>query len=104
MTFIQACFPGGSMTGAPKIRAMQIIDELEPMQRGIYSGALGYLDFHGNMDLSMVIRTILLKKNKAYIQTGGAIVANSDPEKEYQELLGKAKALKMALGSYQKPK
>ena len=94
---IQACFPGGSMTGAPKIRAMEIIDELEPIQRGIYSGGLGYLDFRGNMDLSMVIRTILLKENKAYFQVGGAIVADSDPEEEYQETMDKAKALFAAL-------
>jgi para-aminobenzoate synthetase component 1 len=95
---IQACFPGGSMTGAPKIRAMQIIEELEPIQRGIYSGGLGYLDFRGNIDLSMVIRTILLKGKKAYFQTGGAIVADSDPEEEWQESLDKAKALITALG------
>jgi para-aminobenzoate synthetase component 1 len=77
---------------------MQIIEELEPIQRGIYSGGLGYLDFRGNIDLSMVIRTILLKGKKAYFQTGGAIVADSDPEEEWQESLDKAKALITALG------
>ena len=76
---------------------MQIIDELEPVQRGIYSGGLGYLDFRGNMDLSMVIRTILLKENKAYFHVGGAIVAESDPKQEYQETLDKAKALIISL-------
>ncbi len=90
---IQACFPGGSMTGAPKIRAMEIINELEPIQRGIYSGGVGYIDFRGNMDLSMVIRTILVRDGKAFFHTGGAIVADSDPEEEYQEALVKAKAL-----------
>jgi aminodeoxychorismate synthase component I len=94
---IQACFPGGSMTGAPKIRAMQIIDELEPVKRGIYSGSIGYLDFSGNVDLSIVIRTIILKGKRAYFQVGGAIVADSDPEEEYQETLDKAWALMAAL-------
>ncbi|MCK6627331.1 MAG: aminodeoxychorismate synthase component I [Anaerolineae bacterium] len=94
---IQACFPGGSMTGAPKIEAMSIIDALEPVKRGIYSGSIGYLDFSGSMDLNIVIRTILLKDGKAYFQVGGAVVADSDPQDEYLETLAKAKALIRAL-------
>jgi para-aminobenzoate synthetase component 1 len=94
---IQACFPGGSMTGAPKIEAMSIIDALEPVKRGIYSGSIGYLDFSGRMDLNIVIRTIILKNGKAYFQVGGAVVADSDPQDEYLETLAKAKALVRAL-------
>ncbi len=94
---IQACFPGGSMTGAPKIEAMTIIDALEPVKRGIYSGSIGYLDFSGNIDLNIVIRTIILKDEKAYFQVGGAIVSDSDPKEEYIETLTKAKALILAL-------
>jgi para-aminobenzoate synthetase component 1 len=94
---IQACFPGGSMTGAPKIEAMTIIDALEPVKRGIYSGSIGYLDFAGNADLNIVIRTILIKDNKAYFQVGGAVVADSDPRDEYLETLTKARALVQAL-------
>lgn len=94
---IKATFPGGSITGAPKIRAMEIIEELEPVKRGIYTGSLGYFNFAGNMDLNIVIRTIIIKDDKAYFQVGGGIVADSDPEKEYQETLDKAKALIMAL-------
>jgi len=87
------CFPGGSITGAPKIRSMEIIDELEPTQRSIYTGSIGYISFNGNMDTSIVIRTILVKGKKLYFQVGGGIVADSDPEAEYQETLDKAKAL-----------
>ena len=94
---IKACFPGGSMTGAPKIEAMSIIDSLEPVKRGIYSGSIGYLDFSGNADLNIVIRTILIRDGKAYFQVGGAVVADSDPRKEYLETLQKAKALIRAL-------
>lgn len=94
---IQACFPGGSMTGAPKIEAMTIIDALEPVKRGIYSGSIGYLDFSGNVDLNIVIRTILVKDGKAYLQVGGAVVADSDPREEYLETLTKARALIRAL-------
>jgi para-aminobenzoate synthetase component 1 len=96
---VQACFPGGSMTGAPKIEAMTIIDALEPVKRGIYSGSIGYLDFAGNADLNIVIRTILVRDGKAYFQVGGAVVADSDPEAEYLETLHKARALIRALQS-----
>ena len=94
---LKACFPGGSITGAPKVRAMEIIDELEPTRRSIYTGSIGYLSFSGEMDLNIVIRTILVKDGKAYFQVGGGIIYDSDPEAEYQETLDKAKALFQAL-------
>jgi para-aminobenzoate synthetase component I len=94
---LRACFPGGSMTGAPKIEAMKIIDELEPTKRAIYSGSIGYLDFSGPLDLSIVIRTIVLSRNRALFNVGGAIVADSEPRAEYEETLDKAKALITAL-------
>lgn len=94
---VKACFPGGSITGAPKVRAMEIIDELEPTRRSIYTGAIGYLDFGGRMDLNIVIRTFIIKENRAYFQAGGGIVADSDPEVEYQETLDKARALMEAV-------
>jgi len=94
---LKATFPGGSITGAPKIRSMEIIDELEPTKRSVYTGNIGYLSFDGNMDASIVIRTFLVKGNKVYFQVGGAVVYDSDPEAEYQETLHKAKALINAL-------
>ena len=94
---LKATFPGGSITGAPKIRAMEIIDELEPTRRSVYTGAIGYLSFDGGMDLNIVIRTILVKNGKAYFQVGGGIVYDSEPEAEYQETLDKGKALIQAL-------
>ncbi|MBU4341781.1 MAG: aminodeoxychorismate synthase component I, partial [Candidatus Altiarchaeota archaeon] len=90
---LRAMFPGGSITGAPKVRAMEIIEELEPTKRGLYTGSIGYLGFNGNIDLSIVIRTFLVKDNRAYFQVGGGIVADSSPEAEYQETMDKAKAL-----------
>jgi para-aminobenzoate synthetase len=90
---IQAVFPGGSITGAPKIRAMEIIEELELYKRGLYTGSIGYMGFDGAWDLNIVIRTILIKDGKAYIHVGGGIVADSIPESEYNETLDKAKAL-----------
>lgn len=94
---LKATFPGGSITGAPKVRAMEIIDELEPTRRSVYTGAIGYLSFGANMDLNIVIRTILVKGNRAYFQVGGGIVYDSEPEAEYQETLDKARALVQAL-------
>jgi para-aminobenzoate synthetase component I len=94
---IKACFPGGSMTGAPKIEAMKIIDRLEPVKRGIYSGAIGYIDFTGILDLNIVIRTIIVKDGRCYFNVGGAIVADSDPFDEYAETMDKARALVTAL-------
>lgn len=93
-----ACFPGGSITGAPKIRAMEIIEELEPVKRSIYTGAIGYISFDGNMDTSIVIRTFVIKNGRVYFSVGGGIVADSDPEREYEETLDKAKGLMQALG------
>ncbi len=94
---IRACFPGGSMTGAPKIAAMELLDRLEPVQRGIYSGAIGYLDFDGPTDLNIVIRTIVVKDGACYFHVGGGVVSDSDPAQEYQESLDKAKALIAAI-------
>ncbi len=94
---IKATFPGGSITGAPKIRSMEIIDELEPTKRSIYTGNIGYLSFNGDLDLNIVIRTFLVKGSKSYFQVGGAVVYDSDPEAEYQETLDKARALIDAL-------
>ncbi|MCC5911804.1 MAG: aminodeoxychorismate synthase component I [Clostridiaceae bacterium] len=96
---IASTFPGGSITGAPKIRAMEIIDELEPTQRNIYTGSIGYIGLNGEMDLNIVIRTIVCKDNKAYFQVGGGIVWDSDPQLEYEETFHKAKALMEALNS-----
>jgi len=95
---IRACFPGGSVTGAPKVRAMEIIDELEPDPRGVYTGAIGYIDFSGNMDLAMVIRTAVLIRDKLYLSVGGGIVADSIPEGEYEETLLKGEAFFRAMG------
>lgn len=94
---IEACFPGGSITGAPKVRSMEIIDELEPTRRNIYTGSIGYLGFDGNADLNIVIRTILIKNGKAYLGVGGGITWESHKESEYDETLDKAVALMRAL-------
>jgi para-aminobenzoate synthetase component 1 len=94
---LKATFPGGSITGAPKVRSMEIIDELEPTRRSVYTGSIGYLSFDGNMDINIVIRTFLIKGNRAYFQVGGAVVYDSDPESEYQETLDKGRALINAL-------
>ena len=94
---LRACFPGGSITGCPKIRAIQIIEELETRRRAIYTGALGYLSFSGNMHLNILIRSILKKGNRFYFGVGGGIVADSLPDKEYKETLIKAEAMLRAL-------
>lgn len=95
---LAACFPGGSVTGAPKIRAIEIIDELEPTQRSVYCGAIGYIGFDGSMLTSIPIRTLLVKGETAYFQVGGGIVADSTPEAEYEETLDKARGSLAALG------
>ncbi|AJQ26446.1 aminodeoxychorismate synthase component I [Pelosinus fermentans] len=95
---VMASFPGGSITGTPKVRAMEIIAELEPVKRGIYTGSIGYIDFNGDADLNIVIRTIVIQGGQAYFQVGGGIVADSVPELEYIETLDKALALMKALG------
>ncbi|MCG8605716.1 anthranilate synthase component I [bacterium] len=94
---LQAGFPAGTVSGAPKIRAMEIITEFEPSKRGVYAGALGYLDFSGNLDTCIAIRTIVTKDGQAYFQAGAGIVADSVPEREYQETIDKAKALRAAI-------
>src|SRR5437868_9227450 len=94
---LRAAFPGGSITGAPKVRAMQIIAELEPTARGVYCGAIGYLSTSGALDSSIVIRTYLVRGHDVYFQVGGGIVADSDPEQEYRETLDKARGLIAAL-------
>jgi anthranilate/para-aminobenzoate synthase component I len=95
---LRATFPGGSVTGAPKIRAMEIIDELEPVRRGPYCGAIGYLAADGSMEFNVAIRTMILKDGHVHIPVGGGIVADSDPAAEYEETLVKAKAMFAALG------
>jgi anthranilate synthase component 1 len=94
---LMQCFPAGTVSGAPKIRAMEIIDELEPTKRGTYAGAVGYFDFSGNMDTCIAIRTMVVTGNKAYIQAGAGIVADSNPTKEFEETQNKAGALIQAL-------
>lgn len=94
---LRACLPAGTVSGAPKIRAMEIIDELEPSRRGIYAGAVGYFSFSGNSDTAIAIRTILIKDGIAYVQAGGGVVAYSVPEKEYQETMNKARACMRAI-------
>ncbi len=94
---LRATFPGGSITGAPKVRAMEIIEELEPTRRSIYTGSIGYIGFNGDLDLNIAIRTFIVKQNRVYFQAGGAVVYDSDPEDEYQETLDKARALFEAL-------
>lgn len=94
---IRAVFPAGTVTGAPKVRAMELIDELENIQRGPYAGAVGYISFSGNIDLCITIRTIIMKARVAYIQAGAGIVLDSDPKKEYEETLNKAMALIKAI-------
>ncbi len=96
---LRACFPGGSVTGCPKIRAMEVIEELEPVRRGVYCGSIGYLSFTGAMDTSIVIRTLVLQRGKIHLQVGGAIVSDSDPEAEYEETLTKSRAAMHALGA-----
>ncbi len=93
----KAFFPGGTITGAPKIRCMEIIDELEPVARGPYTGSLGYFSFSGNMDFNIIIRSLVLKQGRAYLQVGAGIVADSSPEKEYDETLYKAESVLTAL-------
>lgn len=96
---LRACFPPGSMTGAPKIEAMAIIERLEPVERGVYSGGLGWIDLGGAMDLSVIIRTAILRDGHATFSVGGAVVADSDPTAEYEEAEHKARALVAAIGA-----
>jgi para-aminobenzoate synthetase component 1 len=97
LDLIRACFPCGSITGAPKIRAMQIIDQMEPAQRGVAMGAVGYFAFDGDMEWNVAIRTITCKNDTAYFHAGGGIVADSEAQSEHDEVMLKAKALLAAL-------
>jgi para-aminobenzoate synthetase len=103
LSCVEACFPGGSMTGAPKLRSMQILDRLEPEPRGIYSGALGYLGLGGGVDLSIVIRTAVIRDGVATVGSGGAITVRSDPEDEWREMRLKARPILDALGASAAP-
>jgi anthranilate synthase component 1 len=94
---LQACFPAGTVSGAPKIRAMEIIAELEPEKRGPYAGAAGYFSFSGNMDMAIAIRTMIVRQGIAYVQAGCGVVYDSIPEREYQETMNKAQALLKAI-------
>ncbi len=96
LAVLRATFPAGTVSGAPKVRAMEIIDELEPVKRGLYAGAVGYLGFHGDMDLAIAIRTAVLKDGHIHVQAGAGIVADSDPESEWQETRNKARAQRRA--------
>ena len=94
---VRACFPAGTVTGAPKVRAMEIIEDLEPVRRGVYAGAVGHFDYHGNLDLCIAIRTLVYANGRAYWGAGAGIVADSEPEREWQETLDKGRALEMAV-------
>ena len=94
---LRATFPAGTVSGAPKVRAMEIIEELEGVRRGLYAGAIGYFGFGGRMDTCITIRTILMRGDTAYIQAGAGIVADSDPAREYEECVNKAAALAEAI-------
>jgi len=96
---VTACFPAGTLSGAPKPRAMEIIEELEPTRRGLYGGIVGYLDFAGNADTAIAIRTALVRDGVAYVQAGGGIVADSDPVAEDTECLNKARAVLCAVAT-----
>src|SRR5438445_1974920 len=90
---LRAAFPAGTVSGAPKVRAMEIIDELEPDKRGLYAGAVGYLGFNGDMDLAIAIRTALVKDGRMHVQAGAGIVADSVPESEWEETRAKGRAI-----------
>src|SRR4029079_11495656 len=94
---MRSCLPAGTLSGAPKVRAMEIIDELEPYRRGPYGGAVGYGDFTGNMDTCIALRTLVLKGQTAYLQAGAGIVADSVPASEYEETMNKATGLLRAI-------
>jgi anthranilate synthase component I len=94
---VKATFPAGTVSGAPKIRAMQIISELEKIRRGCYAGAVGYFGFDGNVDSCIVLRSVVLKNGKAYFQAGAGIVGDSDARREYEETVNKARAMMQAL-------
>ena len=90
---VKSVLPAGTLSGAPKIRAMEIIDELEPVKRNIYGGAVGYIGWNDNMDMAIAIRTAVIKQNKLHVQAGGGVVADSDPQMEWEETMNKARAI-----------
>ena len=94
---LRATFPHGTVSGAPKVRAMEIIDELEPTARGPYAGAVGYVDFSGNVDTAIALRTLVIAAGRAWVQAGAGIVADSDPSREFEETENKARALQQAI-------
>ena len=96
---LKATHPAGTLSGAPKVRAMEIIDELEPDRRGVYGGAIGYLSWTGNMDLAIAIRTAVIQNKKLSVRAGGGVVFDSDPEAEYQESMNKAQAIIKAIAN-----
>src|SRR5690625_2469224 len=102
MAVLRAALPAGTLSGAPKIRAMEIIDELETEKRGIYGGAVGYISWNGNMDTAIAIRTAVIKDGKLYVQAGGGVVADSVPELEWKETMNKARAIFRAVDMVQK--
>jgi anthranilate synthase component 1 len=93
---LKATLPAGTLSGAPKIRAMEIIDELEPVKRNIYGGAVGYIGWNGNMDMAIAIRTAVIKDKILHVQAGGGVVADSEPELEWEETMNKARAVMRA--------
>jgi anthranilate synthase component 1 len=97
LDIVRACFPAGTVSGAPKVRAMEIIEELEPVRRGVYAGAVGHFDYHGNLDLCIAIRTLVYANGQAHWGAGAGIVADSDPEREWEETLNKGRALWLAV-------
>jgi anthranilate synthase component 1 len=99
---LRACFPAGTVSGAPKVRAMEIIAEMEPEKRGPYAGAAGYFSFSGNMDMAIAIRTMVVSKGVAYVQAGCGVVYDSVPQREYEESMNKARALLKALEQAEK--
>jgi anthranilate synthase component 1 len=99
---VRATFPAGTLSGAPKVRAMEIIDELEPSRREIYGGAVGYFSYSGNMDLAIAIRTLVIRDGRIHLQAGAGIVADSDPASEYQETVNKALAVVKAIEAVEK--
>jgi para-aminobenzoate synthetase component 1 len=98
---LAAMFPGGSITGAPKIRTMEIINQTEPTARGVYTGSIGFIGIDGSVCLNIAIRTVIITGQKAFVQTGGGIVADSDPEAEWEETLTKARALLAGINNVQ---
>ncbi len=94
---LKACLPAGTVSGAPKVRAMEVIDSIEPHRRGPYGGAVGYIDYRGNMDTCIALRTMVVKDGIVHVQAGCGVVADSDPDAEYEETLNKARALIAAI-------